>query len=70
VENETPIRKAYKKPQATKLTLEQAKFKIHFHSGMGTPSDPPSGVASWAMNISVRDQTSWAECAMAMGADL
>jgi hypothetical protein len=35
VENETPIRKPYKKPQATKLTLEQAKLKLLGHSSEG-----------------------------------
>jgi hypothetical protein len=28
MEHETNVRKAYKKPQATKLTLEQAKLKL------------------------------------------
>jgi hypothetical protein len=35
VENEPPIRKAYKKPQATKLTLEQAKLRLLGRSAEG-----------------------------------
>jgi hypothetical protein len=35
VDNATPIRKPYKKPQATKLTLEQAKLKLLGHSVEG-----------------------------------
>jgi hypothetical protein len=35
VDNETPIRQPYQKPQATKLTLEQAKLKLLGRSSEG-----------------------------------
>jgi hypothetical protein len=35
VDNVTPIRKPYKKPQVTKLTLEQAKLRLLGRSSEG-----------------------------------